>query len=51
LKFSIDLAKPATMMPKQAQPNPESQPMNGTRSMPQEGSSPKNIATTIGTQP
>src|SRR5512145_460900 len=38
-------------MPKFAQPKPETKAIPGTASMPQEGSSPKKIATTIGTQP
>src|SRR6266550_9272481 len=39
------------MIPKFAQPRPVSQPMKGTVSIPQTGSSPKKIATIIGTQP
>jgi len=39
------------MIPKFAQPRPVRKPMNGTVSIPQLGSSPKKIATTIGTQP
>ena len=38
-------------MPKLAQPKPAMKPMNGTSSIPTLGSSPKNIATIIGTQP
>ena len=38
-------------MPKDAQPNPPSAAMNGTSSIPQLGSSPNTIATSIGTQP
>ena len=44
-------AKPAMAMPKFAQPKPEMKAMNGTRSMPHDGSSPKKMATIIGTQP
>jgi hypothetical protein len=51
LKFSNDLAKPAIMIPKQAQPRPETKAIPGTASMPQAGSSPKKIATIIGTHP
>src|SRR5262245_23080430 len=47
----MELAKPATEMPKQAQPKPEMKHMKGTTSMPHEGSSPKKMATIIGTQP
>ena len=38
-------------IPKHAQPKPASAAMNGTSSMPQLGSRPKHIATSIGTQP
>ena len=38
-------------MPKLAQPKPAIMPMNGTSNIPQLGSSPKNIATSIGAQP
>ena len=38
-------------MPKLAQPKPAIKPMNGTSSIPQLGSSPNSIATSIGAQP
>src|ERR671932_2733785 len=38
-------------MPKHAQPNPASQPISGTVSIPHAGSSPNAIATSIGAQP
>src|SRR3954447_23180098 len=47
----MDLAKPATATPNEAQPRPETKAINGTTSMPQAGSSPDAIATAIGTQP
>ena len=39
------------MIPKHAQPKPATQAISGTVSIPQDGSSPKTIATSIGTQP
>src|SRR3954447_2613591 len=38
-------------MPKDAQPNPAITPMNGTVSIPHDGSSPNSMATSIGTHP
>ena len=43
--------KPATEIPKQAQPKPEIQAISGTVSIPQAGSRPNAIATSNGTQP
>src|SRR6476659_1039050 len=39
------------MIPKHAQPNPDTHAISGTTNIPQDGSSPKAIATSIGTQP
>src|SRR4051812_39464429 len=41
----------ATRIPKQAQPNPLRNAISGTTNMPHDGSSPKAIATSIGTHP
>src|SRR5215813_5530518 len=38
-------------MPKHAQPKPETNAMNGTATIPGDGSRPKHIATIIGTHP
>ena len=51
MKFSIDFIAAAIVVPKHAQPKPAMKPISGTVSMPQLGSSPKTIATSIGVQP
>ena len=45
------LGRAAMKMPNDAQPKPARAAMNGTSSMPQLGSRPKRMATSIGTQP
>src|SRR6187200_3440544 len=47
----MDLAKPAAMIPNDAQPYPARKPMNGTVSIPHEGGRPKHMATMSGTHP
>jgi hypothetical protein len=50
-KLSIDFDLAAMKMPNTAQPKPHMAAISGTSSMPQLGSSPKIMATIIGTQP